>query len=173
MFPSFFLFIIFRVILRDWCKSTRLKYIFATNAFSWKRSKGLSDSLRKAFSTWTTTNLAIQTNFGNCNRIYLNKKVSRCWIFSCSFYSHKQVSVKFTLYVLACVSSFCKCQVKITNIWYVINEWLGRALTKSKGGFLIELHWQGLSLLILLGLRKLDSIFNRNKHCGLKSGFFH
>ena len=34
----------------------------------------MSDSLKKAFSTWTTTNLAIQTNFGNCNRIYLNKK---------------------------------------------------------------------------------------------------
>ena len=74
VFPSLFLFIIYRVILRDWCKSIRLKYIFATNAFSWKCSKGLSDSLKKAFSTWTTTNLAIQTNFRNCNRIYLNKK---------------------------------------------------------------------------------------------------
>ena len=33
----------------------------------------MSDSFKKAFSTWRTTNLAIQTNFGNCNRIYLNK----------------------------------------------------------------------------------------------------
>ena len=76
-------------------------------------------------------------------------------------------------YVLACVSNFCKCQVKITNIWYVINEWLGHSLTKLEGSFLTELHWLGLSLLILLGLRKLDSIFSTNKHCGLKSGFFH
>ena len=74
VFPSFFLFIIFRVILRDWFKSTRLKYIFTTNALSWKHCKGLSDSLKKAFSTWATTNLAKQTNFGNSNRIYLNKK---------------------------------------------------------------------------------------------------
>ena len=36
---------------------------------------GFSDSLKKAFCTWGTTNLAIQTNFGNCNRIYLNKKI--------------------------------------------------------------------------------------------------
>ena len=35
--------------------------------------KGLSDSFKKAFYTWTATNLAIQTKFGNCNRIYMNK----------------------------------------------------------------------------------------------------
>ena len=34
----------------------------------------MSDSLKKAFSTLTTTNLAILTNFGNGNRFYWNKK---------------------------------------------------------------------------------------------------
>ena len=119
----------------------------------------MSDSLKKAFSTWTTTNLAIQTNFGKCNRIYLNKfflafksQGSGFLAAVCLLINKFQRNLHS---VLACVSNFCKYQVKITNIWYVINEWLGCALAKPKGVFLTELHWPGLSLLVFVFFLKI------------------